>query len=1069
MNSKLKFFLERSIYRCCYVLICCFIFSTYLLSQTTTDTLRVFIYAGQSNALGRSPFYSPDLFPENPNDSKISYAWNLPSIPSIKEVGFDTLQAVSFGDNRVNYAGEINFCRSIYEAGYENIAMIKVARGGSNLANHWNPTHPRSFSETGLGNNGQFYWYMVNFVESKLKELDSLGIPYSIEAILWHQGEADMTPVYAPRYKANFESFVDSLKVHLDPGIEFYAGSVYNPTKDSVDVMLVRQGQEEIAALKSHVHFVSFDSFYFDETGMLDLNYAKGDGIHYTSKGYFKVGETFADAFLKSNPFIPCDTLLNQSAFSGLSISTINATDCNKMDGSFQLSGNTDGLEFSIDGGESYQTSLEFINLIPGSYQLIARDETGLSCPVNFPGNPIIIEQPTPPFIEEVIASTLSGCDVSDGSITINASGSNLEYSLDRINYFVSNQFNELEEGHYDVFVRSIDALNCIDSSETYVLSPEFCGPPQCFEVTNLALKGIASQSSTHGGGIADYAIDGNTSGNQHSGSNADLQHTQTMEESWWKLDLGDTFLIDSLVIYNRTSTNTYINNRLRDFYVLIASTDIDANLPLSTLINDSSIESRYYADPVQDKEFFTYSSLPGRYVVIKLAGNDPLHMAEVQVFGCEMPPECSISIINVLTSNVSACSVTDGIIRISATGESLEYSIDNGQTYSENPLFDNLSFGDYHVFVRNSNNLNCSVPYEENPIVINRPQFSSLIKSVHVTDISGCDRMDGEIIIDAVGDSLEYRINDAPYQAYPLFDHLGSGEHKIQARDKTFENCIDSIVAFVGSPLDCDLDSCNNNIALFGEATQSSTRGNGKPGLAIDGNLMGDNIFGPDANLQCTDTIGVNWWKLDLGSIARIDSLVLHLGSPDSSIYASMENLFLFSSISEFDPNRSLASLTSDTLIEFSFFQEESSLTQGLLVDPYEARYLVLKVLDGGVLQMAEFEVYGCAMDTISKDTTKSNPNRTLNDWAQLYGGEGKLDISGFPNPYYHSFALNLNESIEQGYLRVTNQLGRIVLQKTVSKGDFQRLGQGWPPGIYWIQLYSELGNGSFKVIKLE
>jgi hypothetical protein len=63
-------------------------------------------------------------------------------------------------------------------------------------------------------------------------------------------------------------------------------------------------------------------------------------------------------------------------------------------------------------------------------------------------------------------------------------------------------------------------------------------------------------------------------------------------------------------------------------------------------------------------------------------------------------------------------------------------------------------------------------------------------------------------------------------------------------------------------------------NIALEGEATQSSTSNDGKAARAIDGNTDGD--FNKAKSTTHTETSTDPWWELDFGSMRAIDRVVL-------------------------------------------------------------------------------------------------------------------------------------------------------------------------------------------------
>ncbi|XP_053335686.1 fucolectin-1-like isoform X2 [Clarias gariepinus] len=65
----------------------------------------------------------------------------------------------------------------------------------------------------------------------------------------------------------------------------------------------------------------------------------------------------------------------------------------------------------------------------------------------------------------------------------------------------------------------------------------------------NLALGGIATQSSISGNAIPKLAIDGNTASSFSSGS---CTHTNTNYGPWWRVDLLAEYVIGNVVITNR-------------------------------------------------------------------------------------------------------------------------------------------------------------------------------------------------------------------------------------------------------------------------------------------------------------------------------------------------------------------------------------------------------------------------------------------------------------------------------------------------------------------------------------
>ena len=250
-------------------------------------------------------------------------------------------------------------------------------------------------------------------------------------------------------------------------------------------------------------------------------------------------------------------------------------------------------LEYSIDGGSTYSSSPVFSDLAPGSYSVVIRNANQPSCTATYPSNPILIQGPSLPTITDIANKDLSACEHADGSLTISATGTSLEYSLDGNTYQGSNQFTNLSAGTYTVYVRETGSSTCVASESISLSLPIDCQPEDCETSDNLALAGTASQSSTHGDGVASLAIDGNLEGDDNWGDDANLQHTKSLANPWWKVDLGQVSKLDSIVIINRTSTSAFLLGRLREFYLLSSPIDFDP----SQSIAFPNEQSRYQLD----------------------------------------------------------------------------------------------------------------------------------------------------------------------------------------------------------------------------------------------------------------------------------------------------------------------------------------------------------------------------------------------------------------------------------------------------------------------------------------
>ena len=130
--------------------------------------------------------------------------------------------------------------------------------------------------------------------------------------------------------------------------------------------------------------------------------------------------------------------------------------------------------------------------------------------------------------------------------------------------------------------------------------------------VTNIALSGTATQSTTAFGGDASRAIDGNTSGIWGQRS---ITHTNDRTDSWWQVELEEESQIGEIVLFNRTNC---CSSRLSNFTVSVL--DEDGNIVFSELYED-------YPSPSLNINL----SVTGKTVKVSLDGI--LSLAEVQVF----------------------------------------------------------------------------------------------------------------------------------------------------------------------------------------------------------------------------------------------------------------------------------------------------------------------------------------------------------------------------------------------------------------------------------------------------
>jgi hypothetical protein len=147
----------------------------------------------------------------------------------------------------------------------------------------------------------------------------------------------------------------------------------------------------------------------------------------------------------------------------------------------------------------------------------------------------------------------------------------------------------------------------------------------------NLALAGIANQSTVDFAGSPERGNDGNTDGVYTNGS---VFHTGSEASPWWEVDLGASRTITSVMLWNRTGCCADRSGSLR---VYVSATPFATN-DTNVLDALAATNVRFLPGPIATNYTLTFpGGLSGRYVRVQRADtgvSDFFHLAEVQVFG---------------------------------------------------------------------------------------------------------------------------------------------------------------------------------------------------------------------------------------------------------------------------------------------------------------------------------------------------------------------------------------------------------------------------------------------------
>jgi alpha-L-fucosidase len=148
----------------------------------------------------------------------------------------------------------------------------------------------------------------------------------------------------------------------------------------------------------------------------------------------------------------------------------------------------------------------------------------------------------------------------------------------------------------------------------------------------NVALGKHATQKSLYQGstGNPERAVDGNTDGVWRNGS---VTHTAQPEtEAWWQVDLGRSYPLSEIALWNRTDC---CSDRLSRYYVLVSDQPFTSD-SLQATLSQPGVRAFYREETAGRPTRFPLG-LTGRYVRVQLTStSNPLSLAEVEVLAAQ-------------------------------------------------------------------------------------------------------------------------------------------------------------------------------------------------------------------------------------------------------------------------------------------------------------------------------------------------------------------------------------------------------------------------------------------------
>ncbi|WP_299212339.1 T9SS type B sorting domain-containing protein [uncultured Dokdonia sp.] len=425
-------------------------------------------------------------------------------------------------------------------------------------------------------------------------------------------------------------------------------------------------------------------------------------------------------------------------------------------------------------------------------------------------------------------------CD-SLGTITVNNVPSNYEFSLDGINYQDSNVFNVSTAGVYTVYIRQINVpvdacvftvLDVLVRERDFTFDAGIIQPLCHGDLGSIQVVAIDAEPqytfSIFEGGVLVNTVGPIIENNYNFENLGPGIYTATVETEDGCIDTQEVTIIepplltltadliapfiDCLIQAVDSNGNPIFDEDDNPVYEE-AQGEINMNAnggtpPYVYFINSTTV---FQSDPV----YLINSAGTYNITVVDANNCEATTTLEVEEI---LPPDFTVSSTNILCSD----SGNSGVIEFMVTntnGSSLEYSIDNGISYSNSSVFVNLAPGTYETLIRYTFGPS-SCTTDPQSVIIEIPD--PIIGNVSITENFTCTTGAAEITVTDVSGgtpTYTYSIDGVNFQSGTVFSGLTEGSYTIVIQDAN--GCTFTTEAVVVLPLDppTNLDFTNTPI----------------------------------------------------------------------------------------------------------------------------------------------------------------------------------------------------------------------------------------------------------------
>ena len=231
---------------------------------TASPVIRLYILAGQSNAMGQSSWNSQ--LPAGLREPQAN-------VPIYYNGSWQSLRP-GMGVSTENFGPELTLGRDLAAAmPSQHIGLIKYAIGSTTLAKDWKAG---ATAET----SGPLYIGLLQTIRNALGSLDS-SYQAEICGVSWMQGESDGLDGYGNQYDANLRNFITQLRSDLgNSRLKFSVAEILPIWSNSA---LIRQAQVNVGMSMTNVEVFDTADLTTDIPGHFDTASALTLGSRFAS------------------------------------------------------------------------------------------------------------------------------------------------------------------------------------------------------------------------------------------------------------------------------------------------------------------------------------------------------------------------------------------------------------------------------------------------------------------------------------------------------------------------------------------------------------------------------------------------------------------------------------------------------------------------------------------------------------------------------------------------------------------------------------------------------------------